>query len=82
MIDITVQCAGHDTKVIQKPEVRATFSVFRRKILAAHHNGISQNFRLCHNGQVLNYEAFNKLSAGDVVTMEEGEADTTTAEPK
>jgi len=73
MIDITVTCAGKEDVVVHKPLEHATFAIFRRLIGLAHGGDINKNFKLCQNGEILTYKAFNSLKEGDVVEMVEGE---------
>lgn len=71
MINITVECAGKPTKVVQKPAERATFTVFRKLISREHKGELGTNFQLYRGEDLLSYEAFNQLKEGDVVNVRE-----------
>lgn len=77
MIDITVECPGKPTKVFQKPAERATFTVFRKIVAREHKGEISRNFHLYRGDEMLTYETFNQLKAGDVINVREVPADAT-----
>jgi len=74
MINITVQCPGKEPVTVQKPDVGATFTVFRRILYNAYKRDLARGFKLYHGDDLLTYESFNQLKENDVLNIKEDES--------